>query len=70
MTYGFFGDVVVIRVYFPSREGERREHKGDALYLSYLSKTFLILILMFYLGGHSCFFFLFSQVLVSGSLYV
>lgn len=37
----FFDAVVVIRVHFSlSREGERREHKGDALYLSYLPKTF------------------------------
>lgn len=49
----FFGDVVVIRVhFFLSREGERLE-QGRCIIGIYLSKTFLILILMFYLGGRT-----------------
>lgn len=72
--YVFFSDVVVIRVHFSLGEGrEVRVREMHALYLSIYLKTFLILILMFYLGGEDIFLILFSffqQGSGSGSLYI
>lgn len=69
----FFDAVVVIRVHFSLEGGrETRIREMHYRYPIYL-KTFLILILMFYLGrGHilDFFFFFFQQVSGSGSLYV